>query len=110
MSKQPTEYGKELIEAVALGLVNRGQAANRLPEITLEQWRKLAAEKPLWAGGFRADARAALLALIAKIREPSGEMVDAVLSNKRKYGAITWPLQCWRDMLSQLLTEIGSPT
>lgn len=99
MSEQPTEYGKELLEAVARSIAPLSWAALGLADTLAHKNRRTASLR---------QARAALLAACAKLKEPSEAMeLAADMAVGRR---VDWPEydDVWRAMLSRLLTEIGT--
>lgn len=114
MSEQPTEYGKELIEAVARALCKAARPMVDPDKSELSMVPVRDGDGCIKHAGFYQvlewhkrtnEARAALLAACAKLKEPSEAMLEAAAheEDKSECAAI------FRAMLSQLLPEIGSP-
>ena len=105
MSEHPTEYGKALVEACARAAYEACPATN----ITTREPISWEDRSPIAKHVEVLRVRAALLAAFARLREPSPEMVKAMIdADDLRTGAETCK-HIVRSWLSELLTEIGSP-
>ena len=105
MSEQPAEYGKELIEAVAEGICRVMFADESVHGEA--RCCKLGGASGCCVKDLYPEARAALLAACAKLREPSEAMeLAADMAVGRR---VDWPEydDVWRATIAQLVIELG---